>query len=176
MKIRPVGTELFHEDGRKDRHKEANGPFSQFFQRKYYSWKARRNFSCGKKAEWEEAASRILLGDNVGSECHTAADQVPVFWSWDLNWTPFVYISYVVDDMHACIQYRHAGSSTCARPAGALLLLPDSVCMYHVLYVQNTAYRSQNLHIYIYMYVCLCFVCLFVFHMGLETNVFHFPK
>ena len=30
MKIRPVGTELFHEDGRTDRHDEANSRLSQF--------------------------------------------------------------------------------------------------------------------------------------------------
>jgi hypothetical protein len=30
MKIRPVGTELFHADGRTYRHDEANSRFSQF--------------------------------------------------------------------------------------------------------------------------------------------------
>ena len=30
MKIRPVGTELFHAEGRTDRHDEANGRFLQF--------------------------------------------------------------------------------------------------------------------------------------------------
>ena len=30
MKIRPVGTELFHEDGRTGRYDEANSRFSQF--------------------------------------------------------------------------------------------------------------------------------------------------
>jgi len=30
MKIRPVGAELFHADGRTDGHKEANSHFSQF--------------------------------------------------------------------------------------------------------------------------------------------------
>jgi hypothetical protein len=29
MKIRPVGAELFHEDGRTDRHGEANSRFSE---------------------------------------------------------------------------------------------------------------------------------------------------
>jgi hypothetical protein len=29
MTIRPVGAELFHEDGRKDKHDEANSHFSQ---------------------------------------------------------------------------------------------------------------------------------------------------
>ena len=33
MKIRPVGDELFHADGRKDGYDEANGGFSQFFER-----------------------------------------------------------------------------------------------------------------------------------------------
>jgi len=32
MKIRPVGVELFHADGRTDRHDEANSHFSQFFE------------------------------------------------------------------------------------------------------------------------------------------------
>jgi hypothetical protein len=30
MKIRPVGAELFHADGRTDRHEEAKSRFSQF--------------------------------------------------------------------------------------------------------------------------------------------------
>jgi len=30
MKIRPVGAELFHTDGRTDRHDEAHSRFSQF--------------------------------------------------------------------------------------------------------------------------------------------------
>ena len=30
MKIRPVGAELFHADGRADRHEEANSRFSPF--------------------------------------------------------------------------------------------------------------------------------------------------
>jgi len=30
MKIRPVGAELFHEDGQTDRPEEANNRFSQF--------------------------------------------------------------------------------------------------------------------------------------------------
>ena len=30
MKIHPVGAELLHEDGRTDRHDEANSLFSQF--------------------------------------------------------------------------------------------------------------------------------------------------
>jgi hypothetical protein len=30
MKIRPVGAELFHADGRTDGHNEANSRFSQF--------------------------------------------------------------------------------------------------------------------------------------------------
>ena len=33
MKTRPVGYELFHEDGRTDRHDEANSRFSQFCER-----------------------------------------------------------------------------------------------------------------------------------------------
>jgi len=33
MKIRPVGTESFHADGRTDRHKEADSRFSQFCER-----------------------------------------------------------------------------------------------------------------------------------------------
>jgi hypothetical protein len=33
MKIRPVGTELFHADGRTDRHYEANSRFLQFCER-----------------------------------------------------------------------------------------------------------------------------------------------
>jgi hypothetical protein len=33
MKIRPVGAELFHADGRTDRHDEANSRFSQFRER-----------------------------------------------------------------------------------------------------------------------------------------------
>jgi len=33
MKIHPVGTELFHEDGRKDKHDEANSHISQFCER-----------------------------------------------------------------------------------------------------------------------------------------------
>jgi hypothetical protein len=32
MKIRPVTAELFHADGRTDRHEEANGRFMQFLQ------------------------------------------------------------------------------------------------------------------------------------------------
>jgi hypothetical protein len=32
MKIRPVGAQLFHTDGRKDRHDEANNHFSQFYE------------------------------------------------------------------------------------------------------------------------------------------------
>jgi hypothetical protein len=32
MKIRPVGAELFHADGRIDRHDEANSRYSQFFE------------------------------------------------------------------------------------------------------------------------------------------------
>jgi len=35
MKIRPVGAELFHADGQKDRDDEANSNFSQFFERVY---------------------------------------------------------------------------------------------------------------------------------------------
>jgi hypothetical protein len=31
INIRPVGVELFHEDGRRDRHDEANSRFSQYF-------------------------------------------------------------------------------------------------------------------------------------------------
>jgi len=33
MKIRPVGAELFHADGRTDRHDDANSRFSQFCER-----------------------------------------------------------------------------------------------------------------------------------------------
>jgi hypothetical protein len=33
MKIRPVGAELFHADGRTDRHEDANSRFSQFCER-----------------------------------------------------------------------------------------------------------------------------------------------
>ena len=33
MKIRPVGAELFHADGRTDGHKEANSHVSQFWER-----------------------------------------------------------------------------------------------------------------------------------------------
>jgi len=33
MKIRPVGYELFHADGRTDRHDETNSRFSQFCER-----------------------------------------------------------------------------------------------------------------------------------------------
>jgi len=33
MKIRPVGAELFHTEGRSDGHDEANGRFSQFCER-----------------------------------------------------------------------------------------------------------------------------------------------
>jgi len=33
MKIRPVGTALFHMDRRTDRHDEANSHFSQFCER-----------------------------------------------------------------------------------------------------------------------------------------------
>jgi len=34
MKIRPDGTELFHVDGRTDRHDEDNSRFSQFYERR----------------------------------------------------------------------------------------------------------------------------------------------
>ena len=33
MKIRPVGAELLHADGRTDSHDKANSRFSQFFER-----------------------------------------------------------------------------------------------------------------------------------------------
>jgi hypothetical protein len=33
MKIRPVGAEMFHADGRTDRHDETNSRFSQFCER-----------------------------------------------------------------------------------------------------------------------------------------------
>ena len=33
IKIRPVGAELFHADGRRDKHDEANSRFSQFCER-----------------------------------------------------------------------------------------------------------------------------------------------
>jgi len=33
MTIRPVGAELFHADGRRDRHDESNSRFSQFYER-----------------------------------------------------------------------------------------------------------------------------------------------
>ena len=33
MKIRPMGAELFHEDGRTDRHGEANSRFSEIWDR-----------------------------------------------------------------------------------------------------------------------------------------------
>jgi hypothetical protein len=33
MKIIPVGAELFHTDGRTERHAEANSLFSQFYER-----------------------------------------------------------------------------------------------------------------------------------------------
>jgi hypothetical protein len=33
IKIRPVGAELFHVDGRRDKHDEANSRFSQFCER-----------------------------------------------------------------------------------------------------------------------------------------------
>ena len=33
MKIRPVGAELFHEDGRTDRHDATDSSFSQFSKR-----------------------------------------------------------------------------------------------------------------------------------------------
>ena len=35
MKIRPMGAELFNADGQTDRHDEANGRFSQFWERAY---------------------------------------------------------------------------------------------------------------------------------------------
>jgi len=35
MKIRSVGVDLFHADGRKDKHDEANSSFSQFCERPY---------------------------------------------------------------------------------------------------------------------------------------------
>jgi hypothetical protein len=35
MKIRPVGSELFHADGQMDRHDEANSRFSQFCESAY---------------------------------------------------------------------------------------------------------------------------------------------
>ena len=34
MKIRPVGAELFHADGRTDRHDDANRRFSQFCEKR----------------------------------------------------------------------------------------------------------------------------------------------
>jgi hypothetical protein len=35
MKIRPVGAELFHADGRTDRHNEGNSHFSLFYEPAY---------------------------------------------------------------------------------------------------------------------------------------------
>ena len=35
MKIRPVGAEILHADGQKDRHDEANSRFSQFCETAY---------------------------------------------------------------------------------------------------------------------------------------------
>jgi len=35
MKIRPVGAELFHVDGRTDRHDETNSHFSELCERTY---------------------------------------------------------------------------------------------------------------------------------------------
>ena len=61
MKIRPVGAELFHEDGQTDIHDEANSSFSQFFSscsmkmdRQTYTMKlivVFRNFSKAPKNE-----------------------------------------------------------------------------------------------------------------------------
>ena len=34
MKIRPTGTELFHADGKKDRHDKANNRFSQISEKR----------------------------------------------------------------------------------------------------------------------------------------------
>jgi len=40
MKIRPVGAELFHVDGRTDWHDEVNSRFSQFWER---AWRVKWN-------------------------------------------------------------------------------------------------------------------------------------
>ena len=42
MKIRPVGAELFHADGRMDRHDEFNSHFLQFYEGAY---KVHRNIT-----------------------------------------------------------------------------------------------------------------------------------
>jgi hypothetical protein len=53
MNIRPVGAELPHEDGRKERHDKANSHFSQFRERLtielnticFFGFQARKNVS-----------------------------------------------------------------------------------------------------------------------------------
>ena len=43
----------------------------------------------GMKWHTDDGSGRILLGDNTGSGGHAAADQFPMCWSLDFNWTPF---------------------------------------------------------------------------------------
>ena len=52
MKIRPVETAMFHEDGRTDRHDEANGRSLQFYER---AWKWPDTLMCTKHITFRQA-------------------------------------------------------------------------------------------------------------------------
>ena len=52
MKNRPVGVELFHADGRTDRHGAVNGRFSKFCERAY---KLERGIK-KKRSDWEKSS------------------------------------------------------------------------------------------------------------------------
>jgi len=56
----------------------------------------RTECTCGNQiAYWEEGRERKLLGDSAGmAGGHTAAVQVPVWWSLDSNWRSCIHVVY----------------------------------------------------------------------------------
>jgi len=57
MKIHSKGAELFHAEGRTDRHDEANSRFSQFRRRTYKMSTVTDTAHCNsKRAQWDSCA------------------------------------------------------------------------------------------------------------------------
>ena len=63
----------------------------------------RRIFPCGNESALGRRWRRVLLGDNRRREGHTAADQVPVCWSAEFNWTPIYIYIYIYICVCVCV-------------------------------------------------------------------------
>ena len=73
MKIRPVGAQLFHTDGHKDRYDEATSPFSQFANAPTSTW---TDYNTNTETAQELSITTVFtkyrntkIGFNMQTEC-----------------------------------------------------------------------------------------------------------